>query len=141
MIEKTLSMNIWIQFMITHFILSLLLEKRGDGSFVFLYLSLFFLEIFFASRVLFAGCGGHVAEVSRWSFFGDDDLIMSVFVYDITARGARDVVITKHHRTSSEPRNEQRDAFAWKVEKKGDDEKNAEWKQTCEMITKYLDVV
>jgi hypothetical protein len=39
-----------------------------------------------------------------------------------------------------EPRNEHRDAFAWKVEKKGDDEKNAEWKQTREMITKYLGV-
>ena len=67
--------------MITHFILSLLLEKRGDGSFVFLYLSLFFLEIFFASRVLFAGCGSHVAKVSRWSFFDDDDLIMSFIVF------------------------------------------------------------
>jgi hypothetical protein len=82
--------------MITHFILSLLLEKRGDGSFFFLFLSLFFLEIFFASRVLFAGCGSHVAKVSRWSFFDDDDLIMTTMVsYDITARGARDVVITK----------------------------------------------
>jgi len=53
--------------------------ERAGGD--VLYLSLFFLEIFFASRVLFAGCGSHVAKVSRWSFFDDDDLIMSFIVF------------------------------------------------------------
>ena len=82
--------------MITDFILSLLLEKRGDGSFFFC-ISLFSSWKYFLPAEFYAGCGGNVAEVSRWSFFGDDDLIITfiVFLYDITARGARDVVITK----------------------------------------------
>jgi len=61
---------------------------KARWRFVFFCISLFSSWKYFLPAEFYAGCGGNVAEVSRWSFFGDDDLIITFIVFSVWYHGA-----------------------------------------------------